>query len=141
MNRTFRCCFFARSLCATLLMLWLAALGSVAVAQPVSAADYRAARSRIDAEYKADVVACKAYADRARDVCETEARGKQKVARAELDLNRSGSEADARKLAAVKAEVAYDIAEERCDLRKGKDREECLRHAKAADAKAKAKPR
>jgi hypothetical protein len=130
-----RCCFFARKACAALLF---AAWGGAAVAQAVSPADYRAARSRIDAEYKADVRACKAYTEQAREVCETAARGKQKVARAELDFNRSGSEADARKLAAVKAEVAYEIAEERCDLRQGKDRETCLQHAKAADAKAKA---
>lgn len=135
MNTTLRCCFSARKACAAL--LFAAGVGA-AIAQTVSPADYRAARSRIDAEYKADIVACKAYAERARDVCETAAKGKQKIARAELELNRSGSEADARKLAAVKAEVAYEIAEERCDLREGQDRETCLRHAKAADAKAKA---
>src|SRR5690349_9460620 len=47
---------------------------------------------RIEAEYKADKAKCDGMNGNAKDVCEKEAKGKEKVAKAELDAKANPSE-------------------------------------------------
>jgi hypothetical protein len=105
-------------------------------AATMSRDDYRAARARIDAEYRDARAACDRLVDRGREVCRAEAAGKERVARAELEFNRSGDPNDAMRLALARADARYDVARERCAARAGADRTTCESDAKAQHAKA-----
>jgi hypothetical protein len=74
----------------------------------------------------------------AKDVCEKEAKGKEKVAKAELDARTNPSERSQRKVEEAKAEAKYDVAKERCDDMKGKEKSACEKEAKADHERAKA---
>jgi hypothetical protein len=115
-----------------------AACGAAAFAfgVPVTQDEYRAARARIESEYKDMSAACERLPGNARDVCRTVARGKSRVARAELEYNRSGQSKDAIQLATTKADAAYDVARERCDDRDGSARSGCLAEARTLHEKA-----
>lgn len=107
-----------------------------ACAAPMTQDEYRVTKERVDAEYRDSKAACDRLLDHAKDVCREEAKGKDKVARAELEYNRSGSPKDATRLAETRADAAYAVARERCDDRKGQDKDLCLKEAKTAHVKA-----
>lgn len=107
-------------------------------AQTMSAADHKAGKERISAEYKAAKAACDNMSGNAKDICIEEAKGKEKVAKAELEHARSGKAEDMRKVEMAKADAAYEVAKERCDDKSGNDKDVCVKEAKAAKAKAEA---
>ncbi|MCY1210684.1 hypothetical protein D9M72_223780 [compost metagenome] len=98
-------------------------------------AEYKAARDKISADYKTDRAACDAMKDNAKDVCVEEAKGKEKIAKAELDQKMKPSDGNARKVAEAKVEVAYSIAKEKCDDQKGEAKSTCVKQAKADESK------
>jgi hypothetical protein len=100
--------------------------------------ELKAAKDQIDATYKTDKKACDAMKDNAKDVCEKEAKAKQKMAQADLDYKRTGKDSDRIKAMQVKAEQEYEVAKERCDDKSGADKDACKKEAKATEAKAKA---
>ena len=116
--------------------------GASIQAATMSNDEYKAAKDRIEAEYKEQKASCDKLKDNAKDVCQEQAKGKEKVARAELEFNRTGDQKDAAKVAMAKADAAYDVAKEKCDDLKGNDKDVCVKEAKAshtqatADAKA-----
>jgi hypothetical protein len=55
-----------------------------AMAQNMSKDEYKAADKRIAAEDKSDKARCASLAANAKDICKAEAKGKDKVAKAEL---------------------------------------------------------
>ena len=118
--------------------LALVALLSIGLAQAatMSHADYRAEKTRIGTDYKADKSACGSQSGNARDICVESAKGKEKVARAELEFAYTGKLRDQDKLAVAKAESAYDVAKERCDDKAGNDKDVCVKEAKATKVKA-----
>ena len=93
---------------------------------------------KIEAQYKADKAKCDAMSGNAKDVCEKEAKGKEKVAKAELDAKHNPSAANQRKVEQAKADAKYEVAKERCDDMKGKEKDACQKDAKAAHEKDKA---
>jgi hypothetical protein len=132
---TFRAAAFACALCSAPTLF----------AAPVTNDEYKAAKNRIGAEYKDAKATCDKLSDNAKDICIQEAKGHEKVARAELEYNRSGKPGDASKLATVRADAAYAVAKEKCDDRSGNDKDVCVKQAKTdhtkalADAKANSK--
>jgi hypothetical protein len=122
-----------------LLMMCAAAscLGMVQVHAQVNTTP-SAARDKISADYKADKAACDAMKDNAKDVCMEEAKGKEKIAKAELDQKQKPSDGNARKVAEAKVEVAYAVAKEKCDDQKGDAKDACVKQAKADQEKGKA---
>jgi hypothetical protein len=132
--------------------LWICATASCFMALPALAqttpppaatmdpavAELKAGRDKIAADYKADKAACDAMKDNAKDVCNEEAKGKEKIAKAELDQKVRPSDSNARKVAEAKVEVAYDIAKEKCDDQKGDAKSACVKQAKAEESKGKA---
>ncbi|MDP3651908.1 MAG: hypothetical protein Q8R67_09520 [Rhodoferax sp.] len=118
--------------------LIVAALLALPVAQAATMTrdDYKAGKDRISADYKADKAACAPLAGNAKDVCVEEAKAKEKVARAELEYSYTGKPADQTKVMEVKAKTAYAVAKEKCDDLKDKDKDVCIKDAKAAEAKA-----
>ena len=97
-----------------------------------------AEEDRIEAEYKADKAKCDAMSGNAKDVCVKEAKGKEKVAKAELDAKKNPSERNTRKVEEAKADAKYEVAKERCDDMKGKEKSACEKEAKAEHERAKA---
>ncbi|MEO8155371.1 MAG: hypothetical protein ABI605_20070 [Rhizobacter sp.] len=108
----------------------------VAHAANLPKAEYKAGKDRISADYKADKAACKSLAGNAKDICIEEAKGKEKIAKAELEYNYTGKASDQIKLQKGKAVAAYDIAKEKCDDKAGNDKDVCVKEAKAAKTKA-----
>jgi hypothetical protein len=111
-------------------------VGSAALAAPMPHAEYAAKKDQISAEYKADKAACDKLDGNNKDVCVEKAKGKEKIAKAELEFNYTGKESDAAKIAVAKADADYDVAKEMCDDKKGNDKDICVKDAKAAHAKA-----
>ena len=97
-----------------------------------------AEEEKIEAQYKADKAKCDAMTGNAKDVCTKEAKGKEKVAKAENDAKANPSERNTRKVEEAKADAAYDVAKERCDDLKAKEKDACQKDAKAQHEKAKA---
>jgi hypothetical protein len=116
------------------------AFAGVAQAQGTSA-DRKAKNAeedRIEAAYKADKAKCDGMNGNAKDVCEKEAKGKEKVAKAELDAKKNPSDRNTRKVQEAKAEAEYEVAKEKCDDLKGNDKDACQKDAKAQHERAKA---
>jgi len=105
------------------------------------AADHKmkkADEERIEADYKADKARCDGMKGNAKDVCVKEAKGKEKVAKAELDAKYDPSERNQRKVLEAKADSQYDVAKEKCDDMKGNEKSACEKDAKAEHERAKA---
>ncbi len=120
------CAIAGGALCASFAVL----------AAPMTRDEYRVTKERVEAEYRDSKAACDRFTDNAKDVCRLEAKARQKVATAELEFNRSGKPKDATRLAKTRADVAFDVARERCDDRTGKDKQICLQEAKTTHEKA-----
>lgn len=112
-----------------------AAAGTFA-AGTISKADYDAGKGRVSSEYKAEKAACASFSGNQKDVCQERAKGKEKVARAELDYNLTGSVKDAKALAVAKADADYAVAKEMCDDKAGNAKDVCVAEAKATHTKA-----
>jgi len=111
----------------------------------ISADQYKAEKDKIEADAKAAKAACKSMKDNAKDICEAEAKGKEKLAKKELDYKKNPNEKNRMDVEKMKAEVAYEVAKEKCEDQKGAEQAACKKAAKAdkdkalADAKASAK--
>ena len=102
---------------------------------------YKAEKDKIEATAKVDKKACEPMKENAKDVCEAEAKAKEKIAKAELDAqNKPGPKAD-EKVRMMKAEGAYEVAKEKCEDQKGDGMTACKKDAKASYDKAKADAR
>jgi hypothetical protein len=111
-------------------------LASVSQAATMSKDEYEVGKTRISADYKTDKAACASLAANAKDVCMEEAKGKEKIATAELKAAHSGKPADHTKALEAKAEANYAIAKEKCDDKAGNDKSVCVKEAKAVEVKA-----
>ena len=125
------------SLHATLLIVALA-ISSVAFSATIGKEDYKARKAQISDTYKADKKACGSLAGNAKDICQEEAKGKEKVARAEVEYQYTGKPRDNEKLVMAKADAAYEVAKEKCDDLAGNPKDVCVTEAKAKHVSAKA---
>jgi hypothetical protein len=102
-----------------------------ASAAPLSKVDYKAAKSDIESKFKADKKACNAHADNAKDICIEEAKGMERVARAELEANYEPSAKHSLAVHTAKAKAALAIAKEKCDDQAGNVKAVCRKEAEA----------
>lgn len=100
--------------------------------------EYRAGKQKIETDHKAARALCKPMRGNAQDVCEAEAKAREKNQRAALEYAHTGKPADERKLREVKIDTAYDVAKERCDDLAGNAKDVCLREAKTVHEKGQA---
>ncbi|WPB58148.1 hypothetical protein [Xylophilus sp. GOD-11R] len=100
--------------------------------------EHKAAADQISATYKTDKAACDGMSGNAKDICTSEAKGKEKIAKAELDAQYKPSAKADRKVRDTKADAAYDTAKEKCDDQTGNAKDVCVKEAKAAQTSAKA---
>jgi hypothetical protein len=123
------------SLAAALSLSVLMATAPAQAAQ-VNKAEYKAGKNKIEADYKADKTACKPLTSNALDVCQEEAKAKEKNARAALEFAYTGKPADEQKLMKVQADTAYAVAKEKCDDQTGNAKDVCVQQAKTTHTKA-----
>jgi hypothetical protein len=97
---------------------------------------YDAAIKQADADYKTAKEKCGALAGNDKDVCMKEAKGAERVAKAEATATRDGTDRARARVAKEKAEAQYDVAKEKCDALKGNDKDVCAKDAKAAYTQA-----
>jgi hypothetical protein len=97
----------------------------------------KAAKDRVEADYKAAKDHCKDMKGNAQDICTVEAKGRYNVAKAELEAQADPSPRHQAKLQKEKAEAAYQVAKEKCDDLNGTAKDACRKDAKAAFASAK----
>lgn len=128
MNHTFH-------LKTTLFVITLLALPA-AQAADMSKDDYKAGKTRISMDYKTDKTACGLQSGNAKDICMEQAKGKEKVALAELEHGYTGKTSDQNKVLMAKAESAYAVAKEKCDDISGNAKDVCVKEAKAIEVKA-----
>jgi membrane-associated HD superfamily phosphohydrolase len=98
----------------------------------------KAEEDRVEADYKAAKNACDSMKGNDKEVCEVDAKGKMKVAKAELEAKYEPSVSHDRKVEEAKAEHKYEVAKEKCDAMKGKEESACEKQAKAEHDRAKA---
>lgn len=122
--------------CKTAIAMAALLTASGAFATTMVKADYAAGKNRISADYKADKEACAKFSGNEKDVCMEQGKGKEKVARAELEYNYSGKMSDSNKVAVAKADATYAVAKEMCDDKAGNVKDVCKTEAKATHSKA-----
>jgi len=99
--------------------------------------EVKAEKDRIGSEYKAASVKCKDMKGNEKDICMAEAKGQQKVAKAELDAKQKDTPKTRYDVAVAKADMDYNVAKEKCDDMKGQEKKQCNKDAKAAHDSAK----
>ncbi len=100
-----------------------------------------AEEDRIEETAKAEKKGCKSMSGNAKDVCEAEAKAKEKVAKAELDYKYSATERNRVKLGELKAEAEYEVAKEKCEDQSGAAQSACKKQAKEHEQAARAEVR
>ena len=114
------------------------AFSANAIAKNLSKDEYKAAEKRITAEYKSDKASCASLSANAKDICKAKAKGKDKVALAELEARYKPSKKATYNVGVAKAESDYTVANEQCDDKAGNDKDVCEKEAKATLVHAKA---
>ena len=97
----------------------------------ISQAEYKTMHEQVEADAKAAKAKCKELKDNAKDICQAEAKGKEKLAKKELDYKKNPNEKNRVDVEKMKAEVAYEVAKEKCEDQKGADALSCKKNAKA----------
>ncbi|HSV52827.1 MAG TPA: hypothetical protein VLJ57_11955 [Burkholderiaceae bacterium] len=99
--------------------------------------EFNTQKDRIEADYKAAKEKCKDLKANAKDICMSEAKGVEKVAKVELDAQYKPSPKADAKVRDAKADAVYDLAKEKCDDLAGKPKDTCVKDAKMTHANAK----
>lgn len=108
------------------------------MAQTTLPPGYKASVDRINAEFTSDKEKCESLAGNAKDICLAEAKGKEKVAKADLEAAKKNTKKARYDARIAKAESEYTIAKQKCDDKAGNEKDICLKEAKAAEVTAKA---
>ncbi len=114
----------------------LSLTSAYALAENMTRSEFATAKSAISADYKTDKTACDSSKDNAKDICKEQAKGKEKIAIAELNFKRSGTQSDNSKIAVAKADSTFNVAKEVCDDQSGEAKTLCRTEAKSAHTKA-----
>jgi hypothetical protein len=117
-------------------ILTAALASSYSFAQTMSSAEHSAAKTGIKADYKIDKAACSSSTANAKDICNAQAKGKEKLALAELEFKRTNTYSNGNKVAVAKADGIYAVAKEVCDDKTGEAKTLCRTEAKSAHTKS-----
>lgn len=121
-----------------LLMLTLAMSCTFAgSAMAMTKSEYTAQKDTISGQYKVAKDKCGSLKANAKDICMSEAKGVEKVAKAELQAQYEPSARHTEKAAMAKGDAAYDTAKEKCDDLSGNAKSVCNKDAKALHVTAK----
>lgn len=107
------------------------AFSASAVAESMTKNQYKSHMKSIESEYKVDKSGCDSSAGNAKDICVAEAKGKQSVAKTDLEANYKPSIKARYDAHVAKADADYSVAIEKCDDKAGNDKDVCVKEAKA----------
>jgi len=113
-------------------------LAAGAQGQPMSKDAHDAAYKNAESQYKTDKASCDRLSGNAKDICVEEAKGKEKIAKADADAAHEGTPKAREAARVARAEATYEVAKEKCDDLSGNAKDVCMKEAKAAQVKAKA---
>jgi hypothetical protein len=111
-------------------------LSASAYAGLLSKDEIKRENDRISADFKTQRLACDGRAGNAKDICMAEAKGNEKVAKAEVEARDKGTAKARQEALVARADASYDVAKERCDDFAGNTKDVCLKDAKAVLVKA-----
>lgn len=115
----------------------LLALGGGANAA-MTKAEQAATATGISAAYTAEKAACNSMKNNAKDVCIQEAKGREAIAKAQLDVDFAPADKTRHDLLVARADAAYSVAKEKCDDFSGNRKDVCRKDATSAHVAAKA---
>jgi hypothetical protein len=98
--------------------------------------EYTTQKDTIMGDYKVARDKCASLKANAKDICMSEAKGVEKVAKAELEAAYEPNARHTEKVAMAKGDAAYATAKEKCDDSSGNAKTICKKDAKAAHVKA-----
>lgn len=98
--------------------------------------EYKAGKERIAADAKVHKQRCDGMSGNAKDICVSEAKGTERIAKAELEATYKPDARTQSKVMEAKADAAYDTAKEKCDDLAGNAKDVCVKDAKAAHTSA-----
>jgi len=114
------------------------ALAGAAQGATMTKDQHDAAYKDAAAQYKADKTACGSMSGNAKDICMEQAKGKEKVAKADADAAYKATPKAREDARTARADADYNVAKEKCDDLSGNQKDVCVKEAKAAHVKAKA---
>jgi hypothetical protein len=114
------------------------AFSTGAMAEVMSKDEYKAGKEKIAAEYKTAKASCGSLSGNASDICVADAKGKEKVARADLEASYKPDAKTRYEAGVARAEATYAVAREKCDDLSGNAKDVCVKEAKSAEVAAKA---
>ncbi len=97
----------------------------------ISAKDFAAGTARAEATRVAEQSACNTLAGTTRDACRERARSKAWVAKAELEVARTGSRPSQERLATARMDSAYALANMQCNEQAGEAQIVCAKQVHA----------
>jgi hypothetical protein len=113
------------------------AAGTFASAAPLmSKSYYEASKSRIEADGTAAKERCKSFVANARDICLAEAKGRERIAVAELEEAYQPSDKARYETLVARAKASHGVARQKCDEVTGNTKDVCLKRADSAEALA-----
>jgi len=116
--------------------LALASLCAAATVAAMSDEEIRAETDRIAAQYASAMAHCQTLQGNDRDICTEDAKGSQRVARAERDAKLLGDADHNYQVRVARADADYRVAKERCNEMRGDAIGICKADAAAAYRKA-----
>lgn len=114
------------------------AMAGGAIGANMSKSDYNANMTTVKSTYTTELAACKPLAGNAKDICDAEAKGRENVAKADLEASYQPSEKHAYGARLARADAAHAVAKEKCDDFAGNAKDVCVKEAKAGYVSAKA---
>lgn len=112
------------------LALAIAFVPAGAAPPPLTKDAYKVAAERIEHEAKAQRKACDRLKGHPKELCQAEAKGREKTGKAQLEARYKPSP-DAEKLAKFRqAEAEYEVAKVRCAAARGRAKDACIDRAK-----------
>ncbi|MBA3756518.1 MAG: hypothetical protein H0X02_09930 [Nitrosomonas sp.] len=110
--------------------------GTTAIAGNMSNEEYKAYKDKIDASYKVAKERCGSFSGNAEDICETEAKGRHSVDKANLEAKHNPSPKNQYEARIAQIDADYSVAMEKCDDFDGNAEDVCTAEAKAAKGEA-----
>jgi hypothetical protein len=107
-----------------------------AMAQNMSMREYKAAEKAIESEYQTSRSSCDPFAGNAKDICMAVAKGRERIAKAELEARyKPGLDADY-EVNVARGKADYAVARQKCNDQADNLKEVCIRKVQAALARA-----
>ncbi|MEJ8836410.1 hypothetical protein [Ramlibacter sp. AN1133] len=91
---------------------------------------FKAAKQRIAVQAKAQRKACDRFKGNAKDVCDVQAKGWEKIAKAQLALRYKPGPESEKMAKFARADVDYEVAKQRCEALKDRAHDTCIAKAK-----------